>query len=117
MMCSHPLRIAAAVAVFTCSGLNQPNANAQIRATTASPDNEQLKSGTVSTQKPLVYEVEDTGASLPKPVLPDLDDLPIIRPLTDPFEWSDKSGRSTKFEDWKRRRAEIKAEIEHYGIG
>lgn len=66
---------------------------------------------------PLVYDVEHTGASLSKPVLPDFDKLQIVRPLPDPFAWSDGSGRSTKFGDWKRRRAEIKAEIEHYGIG
>ncbi len=66
---------------------------------------------------PLVYEVEHTGVSFPKPVLPEWNKLPIVRPLPDPFQWSDLSGRSTSFADWKRRRAEIKAEIEHYGIG
>jgi hypothetical protein len=66
---------------------------------------------------PLVYDVEHTGAKFPQPVLPAFDKLPIVRPLTDPFEWSDGSGRSTSFQDWSRRRAEIKAEIEHYGIG
>jgi len=66
---------------------------------------------------PLVYDVEHTGASLAKPVLPDFETLQIVRPLPDPFAWSDGSGRSPKFIDWKRRRAEIKAEIEHYGIG
>ena len=66
---------------------------------------------------PLVYEVENTGADLPKPVLPSIDELPTIRPLTDPFAWSDGSGRATSFADWSRRRAEIKAEIEHYEIG
>jgi hypothetical protein len=66
---------------------------------------------------PLVYEVEHTGAEFPAPPLPPLDQLPTIRPLTDPFEWSDGSGRSTVFSDWKRRRAEIRAEIEHYEIG
>jgi len=66
---------------------------------------------------PLIYDVENTGASFPKPVLPDLSKLPTIEPLTDPFEWSDGSGRSTKFKDWSHRRAEIGAEIEHYEIG
>lgn len=66
---------------------------------------------------PLVYDVENTGARFPQPVLPAFEDLPIVRPLTDPFEWSDRSGRSTEFADWSHRRAEIKAEIEHYGIG
>ncbi|MCS7470009.1 endo-1,4-beta-xylanase [Stieleria sp. ICT_E10.1] len=66
---------------------------------------------------PLVYEVEQTGSDLPKTVLPDFDQLPIVRPLPDPFAWSDGSGRSAEFKDWARRRSEIKAEIERYGIG
>lgn len=66
---------------------------------------------------PLVYSVEHTGADLAKPALPPIAELPTIRPLTDPFAWSDGSGRSTEFSDWKRRRSEIKAEIEHYEIG
>ncbi|QEG23318.1 alpha/beta hydrolase family protein [Mariniblastus fucicola] len=66
---------------------------------------------------PLVYDVEHTGADHPAPLLPEIEDLPIVRPLTDPFAWSDGSPRSTKFSDWSRRRSEIKAEIEHYGVG
>lgn len=66
---------------------------------------------------PLVYDVEHTGANFPKPILPAFEKLPIVRPLTDPFQWSDGNGRSTDFADWSRRRAEIRAEIEHYGIG
>ncbi|MBL4560951.1 MAG: dockerin-like protein [Labilibaculum sp.] len=66
---------------------------------------------------PLVYEVENTGAGFPKPVFPDFNKLPAIDLLTDPFAWSDGSGRSTKFSDWSHRRAEIGAEIEHYEIG
>jgi len=66
---------------------------------------------------PLVYSVENMGTNLPAPPLPGLADLPTIEPLTDPFEWSDGHGRSTSFADWSRRRAEIKAEIEHYEIG
>ncbi len=66
---------------------------------------------------PLVHATEHTGENFPKPTLPEFGKLPIVRPLTDPFAWSDGSGRSTKFSDWSRRRSEIKAEIEHYGIG
>jgi hypothetical protein len=66
---------------------------------------------------PLVYDVENRCADCPKPPLPSINDLPIVRPLTDPFEWSDGSGRSTNFEDWYRRRAEIGAELEYYEIG
>ncbi len=76
-----------------------------------------LTAGSLAQEVPLVYHVEHTGASFPLPVLPAFEDLPIVRPLTDPFAWSDGSGRSTDFSDWSHRRAEIKAEIEHYGIG
>jgi hypothetical protein len=66
---------------------------------------------------PLVYSAEHTGASCAGPVLPGFDELPSIRPLPDPFEWSDGSGRVAGFEDWRCRRAEIVAELEHYEIG
>ncbi len=68
-------------------------------------------------QRPLVYSVENSGADFPVPVLLGIDDLPVIKPLTDPFIWSDGSGRVTDFNEWSRRRAEIKAEIERYEIG
>ena len=66
---------------------------------------------------PLVYDVENTNVSNVQPVLPDIDQLPVVEPLTDPFAWSDGSGRFTKFKDWARRRSEIGAEIQHYEIG
>jgi hypothetical protein len=66
---------------------------------------------------PLVYDVENTGAGFTEPILPALSELPVIEPLTDPFEWSDRSGRSTDFNDWSHRRAEIGAELENYEIG
>lgn len=66
---------------------------------------------------PLVYSVENTGAHFASPVLPGINELPTIVPLTDPFMWSDGKGRDTGFASWSRRRAEIKAEIEHYEIG
>jgi hypothetical protein len=66
---------------------------------------------------PFVYDVENTGADCPAPPLPAFADLPTINPLTDPFEWSDGSGRDTSFVNWRCRRTEIAAEIEHYEIG
>ncbi len=66
---------------------------------------------------PLVFAVEHTGEAFATPALPEFAQLPIVRPLPDPFEWSNGSGRSTDFNDWSRRRSEIKAEIENYGIG
>jgi hypothetical protein len=68
-------------------------------------------------QIPLVYNKENTGAHHPLPPLPPIAQLPVVEPLTDPFIWSDGSGRSTNFGDWARRRNEIKAEIENYEIG
>lgn len=68
-------------------------------------------------QIPLVYDVENTGANCPKPILPAFDALPTIHPLTDPFAWSNGKGRSTNFADWRCRRAEIATEIQHYEIG
>jgi len=76
-----------------------------------------LSTSLFAQQVPLVYEAENTGARFPKPVLPSLDKLPVVAPLTDPFAWSDGSGRSVDFKDWERRRNEIGAEIQHYEIG
>jgi hypothetical protein len=66
---------------------------------------------------PLVYEVENTGADCPIPYLPSFNELPIVSSLPDPFEWSDGRGRMANYSDWRYRREEIKAEIEHYEIG
>ncbi|MFA9391771.1 MAG: T9SS type A sorting domain-containing protein [Prolixibacteraceae bacterium] len=75
---------------------------------------------------PLVYDLENTGASFDKPVLPTFAELPTIGPLPDPFMWSatDPSGwtdsttaRSTQFSDWSKRRAEIAWELQNYEIG
>jgi hypothetical protein len=67
---------------------------------------------------PLVYSVENTGADFPAPTMSDdLNTLPFIQTLPDPFAWADNSGRSTSFNNWEKRRNEIKAQIEHYEIG
>jgi hypothetical protein len=73
--------------------------------------------GLAAQTPPLVYNQENTGAAYPAPPLPPLNSLPKIDPLTDPFVWSDNSGRSTLFSNWEKRRNEIKKEIEHYEIG
>ncbi len=72
---------------------------------------------TTPKQIPLVFSIENTGANLPKPPLPSVDELPAVKPLPDPFVWADGSGRDTTFKSWERHRAEYKAEIEHYEIG
>jgi len=66
---------------------------------------------------PLVYEVENTGKNFKAPTMPDFDGLKECRSLTDPLEWSNGKGRVKKFKQWERRRNEIAAEIQHYGIG
>lgn len=66
---------------------------------------------------PLVYEVENTGASCTPPPLPAVGQLPTYAMLPDPFAWSDGSGRIATFDDWKCRRNEIRQEIERYEIG
>jgi hypothetical protein len=68
-------------------------------------------------QIPLVYNAENTGSGFSPPPLPFFNQLPVVEPLTDPFIWSNGSGRSTNFSDWEHRRNEIKAEIENYEIG
>jgi len=67
-------------------------------------------------ERPLVYDVENTGARYPTPVFPSFDQLSIIRPLPDPFVFFD-GRRDTSFASWERRRNEIKASIEKYEIG
>jgi hypothetical protein len=88
---------------------------------------------------PLTYSVENTGAHFPAPVFPTFEQLPIIRPLPDPFvffdegprdddsrrdfsfgDWDrrrDEDRRDTRFASWERRRNQIKASIEKYEIG
>ena len=62
-------------------------------------------------QPPLVYEQENTGSHIEKPLFPHADELPIIRELPDPLEGVNDFG------DWERRRNVISAQIQHYGIG
>jgi hypothetical protein len=66
---------------------------------------------------PLVYNAENTGQSFSKPVFKDLTQLSNYAMLPDPFAWANGSGRIKTFNDWKNRRSEIIAEIEHYEIG
>src|SRR5262245_65622396 len=69
-----------------------------------------------SSSLPLVYSVENTAANNAPPDFPTFAQLPIIRPLTDPFRFADGT-RDTSFASWERRRSEIKAPIEKYDIG
>jgi hypothetical protein len=66
---------------------------------------------------PLVYDVENTAASLPTPTMPAFDALPVVEQLPDPFAWKDGSGRDESFAAWERHRAEWKYLFEKYEIG
>src|SRR3954465_15511637 len=70
---------------------------------------------------PLVYDTENTGARYAAPIFPSFEQLPIIRPLPDPFVFFStgrhEPDRDTRFSSWERRRNEIKASIEKYEIG
>jgi hypothetical protein len=65
---------------------------------------------------PLVYDQEDMGANSPRPPLPEFSALPSIPHLPDPFKKADGS-RITTRDEWRTRRAEIRAMLEHYGVG
>ena len=62
-------------------------------------------------QLPLAYQVENTGAAFAKPAMPAANELPVIKDLPDPLKGVNG------FSDWARRRSEIAALIQHYGIG
>ncbi len=66
---------------------------------------------------PLVYDVENTGASFAAPVFPDFAHAPINRALPDPFVFFSDGRRDTSFGSWEERRNEIKAAIEAYELG
>jgi len=65
---------------------------------------------------PLVYGVENSGASYTAPTFPEFDRLPIVRPLPDPFRFFDGT-RDTSFTSWERHRSEFKAAFLKYEIG
>ena len=60
---------------------------------------------------PRVYDVENTGAQLEKPVMSEPSQLRVIRELPDALEGV------TSFADWQKRRSDIAHMIQHYGIG
>ena len=76
-----------------------------------------LVASAVAQKMPLVYTVENTGADCPAPALPSISDLPAINSLPDPYRWADSSARISKYSDWRRRRAEISAQVQHYLLG
>ena len=65
---------------------------------------------------PLVYNIENTGAHYPAPNFPSFAQLPIVRPLPDPFQFND-GFRRPWFQNWEQRRSEIMAAVEQYETG
>ena len=70
-----------------------------------------------SIEIPLVFSDEFTGSKCTEPPLPSFGNLASVEKLTNPFEWSDGSGIVNSYDEWKCRRAEIKAELEQYEVG
>lgn len=62
-------------------------------------------------ERPLVYDVENTGSRYMVPVMPAPNQLKEIRELPDALEGV------KDFSDWSRRRSDISHMIQHYGIG
>jgi hypothetical protein len=79
------------------------------------PDQNQ-RNNSADSFTPLVYNVENTGAHFPAPTFPSFAELPIIRPLPDPFQFNNGS-RDPLFSSWERRRNEILAAVEKYETG
>ena len=67
-------------------------------------------------QPPLVYTVENTGAGLPAPVLPDFAHSPLNRQMPDPFVFFNGT-RDTTWAAFEQHRNEWKASIEKNEIG
>ena len=68
-------------------------------------------------QVPLVYDQENTGSKYSRPAMPAAEELPMVRELRNPLAWSSGKGVVGQFSKWERRRNEIAALIQHYGIG
>src|SRR5215469_3131381 len=65
---------------------------------------------------PKVYHSENTGANFPAPTFPAFAQLPIVRPLPDPFVFANGQ-RNTDFSRWEQRRNEIFSAVQDYMLG
>ncbi len=75
-----------------------------------------MQLASIAADMPLVYDKENTGANVTKPPLPAFSELPSIMYLPDPFLKADGK-RITTRDEWRVRRAEIKALLEQYDVG
>ena len=80
------------------------------------PETEHAENSLPAVGMPFVYNKENTGADVHIPPMPAFSDLPSIPYLPDPFKKADGS-RITTRDEWRVRRAEIKAILEHYDVG
>jgi hypothetical protein len=65
---------------------------------------------------PLVFENENTASHFQAPVMPVLEDLPVVETLPDPLTFADGK-KVRKYSQWEKRRAEILAQLQHYEVG
>lgn len=66
---------------------------------------------------PLVFDSENTSSSCKIPEMPDIDNLPVVETLPDPFLFADGRKRVRRYSQWEARRAEILARLQHYEVG
>jgi hypothetical protein len=66
---------------------------------------------------PLVYSVENSGATTGAVTFPLFANLPIIRPLPDPFVYLSTGARDTSFGNWEQHRNEILQAFQKYMVG
>lgn len=66
---------------------------------------------------PLVYNVENSGATSVTPTFPSFADLPIVRTLPDPFVSLSTGVRDTSFAAWEQHRNEILTAFQNYMVG
>ena len=71
----------------------------------------------ISTEYPLNFNIENTGNNCSISQLPEPENLQSIQTLPNPFIFSSTNKEVKSLEDWKCRRAEIKAQLEKYEIG
>jgi hypothetical protein len=112
-------RTAASVLLILGAAFPESDSAAQtstVNAGAPKPENGQAAISLPAEKMPHVYDTENTGADVKKPPMPAFSDLPSIPYLPDPFKKADGS-RITTREEWRIRRAEIKAILEHYDVG
>ena len=115
MFLIHTFRSATLVWLTLCAAFPASASAAQSSAEGTKPEEHGANSFPAQ-EMPLVYDKENTGADVRKPPMPAFSALPSIPYLPDPFKKADGS-RIAARDEWRIRRAEIKAILEHYDVG